>query len=255
MRHISSIVAGVFAGISTSLVSAGFTTGTYVQVDVSSSNGDLSLFNTNGFQTLPGGPVTFIGGAPFGQSDFGYMVGLSTEPDTGGSALGGQLGTTDVAAFSLFVTNSSTVTHFYTLAVSFGIVDPWSQGTLVGGTVGGTLTDLDGGGATMSAAFGNPLMTGQIDGVGVLDIGVAPFLYTAAPGGSTVFSVTDGLPGPTIPGPMDVNSTYGVLLTFALGAGDQAVIDGEFQVQYVPGPASMALLAVGMTVARRRRRS
>ncbi len=53
---------------------------------------------------------------------------------------------------------------------------------------------------------------------------------------------------------MNVNSSYGLILSFALGAGDEVAISGDFQVLYIPGPASLAVLALGTVASRRRRR-
>jgi hypothetical protein len=237
--------------LTTSTASAGFTSDTYVSLEMSSSNGNLSLYNSNGFQGPFGGGVTFVGG-PFGSSGLNYAVHLATQPGDGVAGAG--LGDLDIASFSIVVANNDTTTHYYTLGISIGITTPWSDGTLIGGQVAGILTDLDGGGAMLSSNFGNPLMTGTIDNNPVLAVGTAPFSFTAPAGGSSAFSAVDGLPGPSIPGPMVVNSSYGLILSFALGAGDQVEIAGDFQVLYIPGPASLAMLALGTVASRRRRR-
>ncbi len=232
------------------MASAGFTNETYVSLDMVSSDGNFSLYNSNGFQG-PTGAVTFLGGAPFGSSGLGYAVHLETQP---GGVAGAGLGDLDIASFAIVVSNNSATTHYYTLGISIGITTPWSDGTLIGGQVFGILSDLDGGGATLSDNFGNALMTGTIDNSPVLAVGTAPFNFTAPAGGSAPFSAIDGLPGPTIPGPMIVNSSYGLILSFALGAGDEVAISGDFQVLYIPGPASLAVLALGTVASRRRRR-
>jgi hypothetical protein len=237
--------------LTTSMSSAGFTNETYVSLDMVSSDGNLSLYNSNGFQGMSGA-VTFLGGAPFGNSGLNYAVHLATQPGDGVAGAG--LGDLDIASFSIVVANNDTTTHYYTLGISIGITTPWSDGTLIGGQVAGLLTDLDGGGAMLSSNFGNALMTGTIDGNPVLAVGTAPFSFTAPAGGSATFSAVDGLPGPSIPGPMVVNSSYGLILSFALGAGDQVEIAGDFQVLYIPGPASLAVLALGAVATRRRRR-
>lgn len=232
------------------MASAGFTNETYVSLDMVSSDGNLSLYNSNGFQG-PTGAVTFLGNAPFGSSGLGYSVHLETQP---GNVAGAALGDLDIASFAIVVANNSASTHYYTLGISIGITTPWADGTLIGGQVFGFLTDLDGGGATLSSNFGNALMTGTIDNSPVLAVGAAPFSFTAPAGGSSPFAAIDGLPGPTIPGPMVVNSSYGLILSFALGAGDEVAIAGDFQVLYIPGPASLAVLALGTVASRRRRR-
>lgn len=232
------------------MASAGFTSETYVSLDMSSSDGNFSIFNSDGFQGQSGG-VTFLGGTGFGNSGLGYMVHLETQP---GGVAGAGLGDLDIASFEIFVSNNSASTHYYTLGISIGITTPWNDGTLIGGQVGGILTDLDGGGATMSSNFGNALLTGTIDNSPVLAIGTAPFSVSAPAGEAAVFFADDGLPGPTLPGPMVVNSSYGLILSFALGAGDQVAIAGDFQVLYIPGPASLAVLALGTVASRRRRR-
>lgn len=245
--------AGLSCGaavLTTSIASAGFTTETYVSLDMVSSDGNFALYNPNGFQSSTGS-VTFVGGAPFGNSGLDYTVNISTIPGDGVAGAG--LGDLDIASFSIVVANNSATTHYYTLGISLGITTPWTMGTLIGGEVFGILTDLNGGGATLSSNFGNPLMQGTIDGNSVLAVGTAPFLVTAPAGGSAPFAAIDGLPGPTIPGPMNVNSNYGLILSFALGGGDQVVISGNFQVLYIPGPASLAVLAMGVAAGRRRR--
>ncbi len=252
MRTTSLFVASGLATALSSTGLAGFTGDAYVDLSMVSTDGSVNLFNPNGFQTL-NGTYVFIGGAPFGQSNLDYTIALSSEVANSG-ILGGSMGDTDTVGFDIVVENNSTSTHQYTLGISAGVTTPWSMGTLVGGGVLGVLTDVNGNGGIVSNIGSNPLLEGTIDGNGVLAVGAAPFTVTSAPNSSQTFAFANGLPGPFAPGPMDVNSTYGLILSFTLGAGDSLVITGEFQVMYIPGPASLAVLALGVSAGRRRRR-
>lgn len=229
---------------------AGFTSESYVDLAMASTDGNVSLFNDNAFTSPDGSGYTFLGGAGFGQSSFGYTINLSTE--LGGQGLvGGSAGDTDVVSFSINVTNTSGTFHVYSLFISTGITTPWSQGTLVSGDVFGTLTELGGtpGAADMVSNGNSPLMTGTIDNVGVLAVSPGvPFAIPATPGGTTFFAANAGA------GPMSVNSSYGLVLTFGLEGDDTVQISGSFRVTYVPAPASLLAIAAGLAASRRRRR-
>ena len=237
------------------IASAGFSSDSYVALQMTSSDGSASIYNDNGFFNPATGAMTFVGGTPFGSaSSFDYMLGLATAPPPGSSGVGGSMGTTDTISFAITIQNSSSVTRWYTLAITAGVTTPWTMGTLVGASAFGVLIDNDGSGGSLTDFGGNAMLTGRIDGASVVTVFNSPFAITAPPSGSTPFSQVNGLPGPTNPGPTNVNSTLGVLLQVALGAGDTLGISGEFQVAYVPGPASLALLAVGLCGLRGRRR-
>jgi len=242
--HFVSVAAS--AVISTTCL-AGFTSDSYVDLAMYSTDGDFNLYNDASFQ-VPGQGYTFIGGTPFGQSAMDYSISLSTVSGSSG-IVGGSAGDTDVVDFSITVTNTSGSTHFYTLFISTGITTPWSGGTFLTGEVAGTVFEL---GPTPGDAdfFNNgnsPLMQGLIDNNPALPVGSAPFSVPATPEGTIFVAANAGM------GPMDVVSSYGLILTFGLQGEDQVVIDGQFTVTYIPGPATLALMAVGLAAGRRRR--
>lgn len=245
--HLAAFGAAVLAA-QTCL--AGFTSESYVDLAMTSTDGNVSLFNDNSFSAPGGGGYTFMGGAGFGQSSLGYAINLSTVPG-GQGVVGGSQGDTDVVNFSINVTNTSGTFHVYTLFISTGITTPWNQGTLVSGDVFGTLTELGGtpGSADMTSNGNLPLMTGLIDGVGVLAVSPGvPFSIPATPEGTTFFAANAGT------GPMSIVSSYGLILTFGLEGDDRVELNGSFRVTYVPAPASLLVLAAGVASIRRRRR-
>lgn len=250
MRSYSFLTAAGLAATTASTCLAGFTSDTYVDLAMASTNGDFNLFNDYSMNT-GGSGYTFLGGTSFGQSSLDYTIGLSTIPGSSG-IVGGSLGETDVVDFSITIENTSGQFHFYTLFISTGITTPWDQGTLVEGDLIGNLIELGPttGEFDMTNNGDNPLMQGLIDNVGVLDVGPpAPWGISASPGGTTFISASAGV------GPTNIDSSYGVILSFGLAGDDSVTINGAFRVTYVPGPASILALAVGAAAGRRRRRN
>jgi hypothetical protein len=158
---------------------------------------------------------------------------------------------------NIVVTNNSAFTQTFTLTVTLpiGAIVPAS---LTGGSVTGTVTDLNGDGATVSApAAGGPIYMSKIDGndyISLLNAG------SSASAGSFLSNVIgpDSFGGPVIPsllGPA-VNATIGITLQFDLTAGDSASFTSIFVVEPIPGPAGLALLGVaGLVGVGRRRRT
>jgi hypothetical protein len=161
--------------------------------------------------------------------------------------------------------NLAAVTMPFVISVSLPVA-PILPSTLMGGSMGGSVTDSfpDGLGGIATIAP-DALYTGTIDGVGVVpaaELHADPF--SSAPfafGGDTVAipPVSFGLPGPTVPGPA-VLATIGIVNKFTLSPGDSVAMTNFFIVEVVPEPSSIVLAvfagaALVWFAARRRWRS
>ncbi len=159
--------------------------------------------------------------------------------------------------------NISLSTMSFVISVSMPVA-PLGPSTLIGGSMGGSVTDSSfdglGGVSTVGAAA---IYTGTIDGVGVVPIAeLHPAPYSTAPfafAGDTVSitPVSFGLPGPSAPGPPALLS-IGITNVFSLSAGDSVSMTNFFIVEPVPEPSTMALASLGILTltwfaARRRR--
>lgn len=143
------------------------------------------------------------------------------------------------------VTNQSSQVKQMHLEVSLPIFPPIPGGTLIGGSVGGALTDANFDG---SAALDAPsLFVGYNDGVAALGIGGV--LASAVFAGQTVGIPAQnvGLPGPSLPGPQAL-SEIAISLDFSLTPGDQASFNAFYVVSAVPEPGAMSLFATGLAV-------
>lgn len=159
--------------------------------------------------------------------------------------------------FSFF--NNTAATQTFNVVVTLPVT-PWANGTLLGASIGASVTDTSGNGnAVLSAAGATPIFQGYTDWTGVGDSAVmslfdAPFsLPVAITGGTSIDSDIAGLPV-GLPGPMAVTTNIAIELNFDLTAGDRASFTGAFLVEYVPAPAG-ALAFVGLGFLGRRRRA
>ena len=165
------------------------------------------------------------------------------------------------ATFSIINTTSST--QFYSLYF-FDPVMMTTPDSLVGGSVGGYVVDINGDGAMLSSGgAGSAIYSGFVDAsefdplngdiVGqllqnsTLEVGS----YLTGNLTSESFGNVPTIPGQEGPG-IDENIGFGLM--FELSAGDAAGFSASFAAR-VPGPATVGLLGVaGLFGGRRRRR-
>ena len=155
--------------------------------------------------------------------------------------------------------NNTLVTNLYTITVALPVAAiPGSS--LIGGSVGGSLTDANqNGNAVLTYGNGGPfsaLFIGMIDNIGVLGLHPGGGSVAAAFGGETVNvpAISSGLPGPTGAGPA-VAASIGIQLQFLLTPGDSVALSSFFVVEPVPAPAGLALLGLAGLGGRARRRA
>ena len=150
---------------------------------------------------------------------------------------------------SFSIRNMSTVTQTFNLLFNLPVSPALSSG-YKSGTIGATLTDTGGGGATLS----NMTWGGLIDGGNAMNLLTAGTLcFGSSPGcTATVFPVSDG--------PLfhadGVSTSIGIAMSFDLTAGDTAEFTTNFEVAPVPVPAAVWLFGSGLlgliSVARRK---
>jgi len=164
---------------------------------------------------------------------------------------------------SLTVTNLTTTTRNFNLALALPITPAFSP-SVFGGSVTATVLDLNGDrSATLSpnAAVSPGIFRGTIDGNLVLPLFGMVLNCAGSSAGCTANATdSDGMPGLTLPGP-SVNNSIGILLSFTLSPGDRAFFNTNFTVEPlapVPVPAALPLLALalgaGATALHSRRR-
>lgn len=196
-----------------------------------------------------------------GNSTFGYNGSVTSPFDnTGYTVSWGLLVNPDpFIVGNLVVTNTSNSTQTFFLDVSLPINVALAS-SLVGGSITGTVTDLNGDGATVAAVGAN-------DAIYRAYTDVAPDFSTGNLAGSLLVgsSATAGAflsqaIGPdTFGGPIPaqpygaVNTNIAIRLAFTLTAGDSASFTSLFVV--VPAPGVLAVAGAGLLAGRRRRRS
>lgn len=159
---------------------------------------------------------------------------------------------------NIVVTNTSNVTQNLFLQISLPISMAMSQ-TYVGGSVTGTLTDLNGDGATL-ASLGSTAMYTALTDLGFATQSTAGALLsstTVSTGAFRSASIGPASFGDPIPSQLHgaVNQNITVQFQFSLSAGDSASFTSIFVVEPVPAPGALALLGLaGLTVGGRRRR-
>lgn len=158
---------------------------------------------------------------------------------------------------NIVVTNTSTVTQSILVQITLPVSSPLPF-TLVGGSVSGTLKDLNGNGASLSSIGTSSLYTSFTDfGFGTQSTAAALLSSTTiAAAANQSASIGPAGFGGVVPSKPNgaVLDNITVQFQFTLSAGDAATFTSIFDVQTVPAPGVLALLGVAGAVRSRRRR-
>lgn len=158
---------------------------------------------------------------------------------------------------NLVVTNTTTITQ----DIVVEIILPTNidlPASLVGGSVTGTVTDLNGNGATLASIGSDGIYTALTDlGFGTQATAGTLLTFTSVSAGSFLSaSVGPASFGDAIPSQLHgaVVENIAVQFRFSLTAGDSASFTSIFVVEPVPSPGGIALLGLSMLAAGGRRR-
>jgi len=160
---------------------------------------------------------------------------------------------------ALTVTNFSDQYQTFFLLMTLDSIDVIEPNTLMNGGVAATVTNNQfEGGATVRAVAGGSIFKAFIDlNNPMTDVPVAtlwddPFDLTVIGGLSTLSDdLQFGDPSPDLGPP--AYSSISIILQFEVSPGDSASVSGIFNIEPVPGPGGLALLAVVGLIRRRRR--
>ncbi len=151
------------------------------------------------------------------------------------------------------VVNTTGSTQEYSISFVATLSAPFSS-ALAGGSLAGSVTDLGGDGAQLSAVSSSAIYTALVDGVEIAELLSAPFSASAdAFSSASIGPVSFGAPIPSQPvGP--VNNNFQINLNFLLSSGDAASFTSDFVLTAVPAPGALALAGAASVLSRRRRR-
>jgi hypothetical protein len=160
------------------------------------------------------------------------------------------------------VMNTSSETQTFYLFITDMVATEYGAGSLVGGSIAGTFTDLNGNGVAVSSIEGGSIYTAFVDATGDgfgAGTTVGTLLDGASGSAGTFLSGTFGesafgdypiLPGQEIGG---ASTNYGFMIEFTLSAGDSAGFTASMAIA-TPAPGALAIFGLG-GLARRRRRA
>ena len=148
---------------------------------------------------------------------------------------------------ALFNTTGATIDVFVQIILPVGITFP---STLLNGSAALGLT-TNGDGGDLTSVPGTAVWRAFIDGAEVAALFHDPFQQHNGGFGSSGAFQDFGIPNP-IAGPA-LNNTVAIELRFTLTPSDQASITSVFNI--VPGPGGLLVMAMGMVMVRRRRRT
>jgi hypothetical protein len=155
--------------------------------------------------------------------------------------------------------NGSSTTQTFILETTLP-TDPFAGPNRMGGSVGGSLTESNGGGsgASVSASPGGAIYTALIDGAGVQQLLGSGYVLSVGNNFETanIPGTAFGQPIPSAAAP-SVLGSIGIRLQFRLSPGDQVALTSVFVVQaaQAPEPAIGGLLgAAGLALVALRRR-
>lgn len=234
-----AIVAGSFLAVPAADAS---TTIPDVTISAHSGNNPFVNFSASNYGSAwgnPDGTYNFNGGTSLQGFSLAWSMQIGPQPE--------------FVVANFVVTNVSAITQTFVLEVTVPIVNPLAS-SLIGGSVQGTVTDLNGNGATVASNSPAPIYSALIDGSTVATLLNDPFSTSAGNFESANIGPAE-FGGPVIPsqpGPAVAN-TIGIRLEFTLTAGDSASFTSIFVVA-VPGPGGLAILAFAGVVTRGRRR-
>ena len=138
------------------------------------------------------------------------------------------------------IQNTLATEQTFTLSAAVPVV-PVGPGLLINGSISGSLTDVQGDGATLADATGAPLYAAIIDGAPVRSLLDAPQSFT---------TTTSATIGPAEFGPEAfagaAASFIALQIQFTLSPGDLVSFTSVFNVVPVPEPGTMVLLASGI---------
>ena len=164
------------------------------------------------------------------------------------------------------VMNTSNSSEIFYIWLANDIVGSYASGSLVGGSISGSFTDLNGDGVTVSSVTttpGDSIYSAFVDG-SASDIFAGTTVGTLLEGatGSAISFFSGTFSGesfgdfPTIPGAVGpaIDSNFGILLGFELSAGDTAAFTSSMAIA-TPAPGVLALFSIAGITGRRRRAS
>jgi hypothetical protein len=137
--------------------------------------------------------------------------------------------------------NNLAVAQTFTITVIIPTAGSFGPPSVVNGSIGGSVTDTTGNGATLTNFGTNSIYTALVDGSPVQTLLDNPQSYTAGAFGTQTFGPAAF--GPTVVG-YGATSSIGIQVQFTLSPGDIASYTSVFTL--IPEPGTLMLVAAGI---------